>query len=150
VEAKRLNRLRAEACLRPTVETPGEAARLEELVLQQGKDIIVIGRDTCSGEPQVHEDWVHFAEQVPSLLIKALPYVSNKEGMECVEYGITHTNDCYFLLFFNDVGWFSNLWRTSLFTDRRRGSLGYTGDYVEVPPHLHVPSDSHQADIDIK
>ena len=111
VEAKRLNRLRAEACLRPTVETSGEAARLEELVLQQGKDIIVIGRDTCSGEPQVHEDWVHFAEQVPSLLIKALPYVSNKEGMQLHILLMTAISYCSSMMW---VG-FLILWRTSLF-----------------------------------
>jgi hypothetical protein len=67
------------------VETPSEAVRLEELVLQQGKDIIVNGGNTCSREPQVHEDWVHCAEQVPSLLIKALPHVSNREGTEHIE-----------------------------------------------------------------
>jgi hypothetical protein len=83
VEAKRLLRLRAESCLRSTVETPSEAVRLEELVLQQGKVITVHATDSYSGEPQIHEDWVHLAEQVPSLLSKALPYVSNKEGMKC-------------------------------------------------------------------
>jgi hypothetical protein len=97
VEVKQINRWRAEACLRPTVETPSEAVRLEELVLQQGKDVIVNARDTCSGEPQVHEEWVHFAEQVPSLLIKALPYVSNKEGTEYVEFEIIQAPyDCCF------------------------------------------------------
>lgn len=84
VETKRLLRLRTESCLRPTVETPSEAVRLEELVLQQGKVVTVHGVDSCSGEPQVHEDWVHLAEQVPFLLSKALPYISNKEGMKCV------------------------------------------------------------------
>jgi len=79
-----LLRLRAEACVRPTVETSSEAVRLEELVLQQGKVITAHTEDTCSGELQVHEDWVHLAEQVPSLLSKGLPYISNKEGMKCV------------------------------------------------------------------
>jgi hypothetical protein len=79
VETKRLLTLRAESCLRPTVETTREAVRLEELVLQQGKVITVHAIDT-----QVHEDWVHLAEQVPSLLSKALPYISNKEGMKCI------------------------------------------------------------------
>lgn len=84
VVTKRLLRLRAEGCLKPTMETPNEAVRLEELVLQQGKSVTVHARDTCSGEPQVHEDWVHLAEQVPSLLIKTLPYVYNKEGMKYI------------------------------------------------------------------
>jgi hypothetical protein len=84
VEIKRLLRLRAEACLKPTVETSNEAVRLEELVLQQGKAITVRARDTCLEEPQIHEDWVHLAEQVPSLVIKALPYIYNKEGMKYV------------------------------------------------------------------
>lgn len=110
VEAKRLNRWRAEACLRPVVETPSEAVRLEELVLQQGKDIIVNGVNTCSREPQVHEDWVHCAEQVPSLLIKALPYVSNKAGMECIEFETIQTPiDHSCLSFLGDMGWFYNL-----------------------------------------
>jgi len=110
VEAKRLNRWRAEACLRPVVETPSEAVRLEELVLQQGKDIIVSGVNTCSREPQVHEDWVHCAEQVPSLLIKALPYVSNKAGMECIEFETIQTPyDHSCLPFLDDIGWFPNL-----------------------------------------
>lgn len=82
VETKRLLRLCAEGCLKPAVETRNEAVRLEELVLQQGKAVTVHARDTFSGEPQVHEDWVHLAEQVPPLLIKALPYVCNKEGMK--------------------------------------------------------------------
>jgi hypothetical protein len=110
VEAKRLNRWRAEACLRPVLETPSEAVRLEELVLQQGKDIVVNGVNTCSREPQVHEDWVHCAEQVPSLLIKALPYISNKAGMECFEFETIRTpydHSCLPLL--GDMGWFSNL-----------------------------------------
>jgi hypothetical protein len=88
---------------------PSEAVRLEELVLQQGKDIMVNARDTCSGESQVHEDWVHFAEQVPTLLIKALPYVSSKEGMEYVEFEIIQAScDCCFVPFLDDVCWFSN------------------------------------------
>jgi hypothetical protein len=66
------------------METPEKAMRLEELVLQQGKSVTVHARETCSGEPQVHEDWVHLAEQVPSLLIKALPYIYNKEGMKYI------------------------------------------------------------------
>lgn len=110
VEAKRLSRWRAEACLRPIEEMPSEAVRLEELVLQQGKDIIVNGGNTCSREPQVHEDWVHFAEQVPSLLSKALPYVSNKAGMECIEFETIQTPYDYCCLpFLGDMGWFSNL-----------------------------------------
>jgi len=110
VEAKQLNRWRTEACLRPVVETPSEAVRLEELVLQQGKDIIVNGINSCSIEPQVHEDWVHCAEQVPSLLIKALPYVSNKAGMECIEFETVRTPcDHSCSPFLGDTGWFSNL-----------------------------------------
>ena len=137
VEARRLNRWHAEACLRSVVETPNEAVRLEELVLQQGKDVIVHGVNTCSREPQVHEDWVHSAEQVPSLLIKALPYVSNKAGMECVEFETIHNPyDHSCLPFLSDMGWFSNLVEnlafvviktkllaTQLFTNRKRGSL---------------------------
>lgn len=86
VETKRLLRLHAESCPRPAVETPVEVVRLEELVLQQGKVTTAHTVDGYSGEPQVHEDWVHLAEQVPSLLSKALPYVSNKEGMKCIYF----------------------------------------------------------------
>jgi hypothetical protein len=84
VETKRLLRLCPEGGLKPAAEKRNEAVRLEELVLQQGKAVTAYAKDTCSGEPQVHEDWVHLAEQVPSLLIRALPYVCNKEGTKYV------------------------------------------------------------------
>ena len=81
VEMKRLLRLQSEPCLRPTVEPTGEATKLEEIILQHEKMFNCNTEDSNSGEPQVHEDWVHLAEQVPPLLIKALPHISNREGM---------------------------------------------------------------------
>jgi hypothetical protein len=69
-----------------------------------------------------------------------------------------------FILFLGDVCWFSKLvenlavfvFKAKLqatqfvFTNRTRGSLGYSGDFMAGPPCLHVPSDSHQAFINRK
>ena len=71
-------KLISEPCIRSTVESPNEATKLEEIVLQQEK--LLNADETCSADTQIQEDWVHLAEQVPPILLKALPHVSNKDG----------------------------------------------------------------------
>ncbi|XP_066999085.2 protein virilizer isoform X2 [Anabrus simplex] len=70
VEEKRLQRVRQSLPLGKSLTIPREATRLEELVLEQGKGAVENG-----------EEWVHLAEQVPTLLVRGLPYVSNPEDI---------------------------------------------------------------------
>lgn len=80
-EEKRLYRLRSVLQLGKVLPAPKEALRLEDIVLVQGKTCTISIEDSVNNTIQVQEDWVHLAEQVPSLLMKGLPYVTNYDDV---------------------------------------------------------------------
>lgn len=54
-----------------------DVIRLEELVLSQGKTCLLLLEENNGRAQQAQEDWVHLAEQVPSLLARCLPLLTS-------------------------------------------------------------------------